>query len=1418
MTLDTLLASLHEKGIQLWVEDGTLRYRAPKGALTPAMRSELQQHKPALLTLLQANPAAQAPAGGAAATQEQYAPLSATQQRIWFIERIQPGSAVYTIHAAVRLTRALDASLLEQSVNFVVQRHAILRTSVQQQHGQPVQRIAPVLRVPLEQHDLRHMPASARARAIHQRLLHTVQQPFNLSVLPLLRVLFLRETEQQAVLALTTHHLIADGWSVQLFLHELVACYQALAQQHPPALPALPLQFADYVRWEQTWRQSSAAAAQLTYWKQQLAAMPDVLALPTDYPRPTQQAFRGAVYSFLLPPELATASQTFSRQARVTLFMLLLAAFQALLARYTQQPDIPVATAISHRPRREFEGLIGPFSNNLILRSHIVLTHSFRVIVQQVREVVSGAFANQDIAFDRLVEELSPRRDPSYNPLFQVMFLLQNALPSSVALHNTPATDAVEPLPEIDPGITRFDLVLLMTETPQGLAGRFEYNTDLFKAATIERMAGHLQTLLASVLAHPDQPIATLPLLTAAEHQQLFTAGQAPRNVLPANLSIEQCIADRAAHRAAAPALVLNDDVVTYGDMERRANQLAHWLRDQGVGADVLVGLWFEREPDLVVAMLAVLKAGGAYLPLDPAYPTARLHLMLVDSGVGILLSRAALCPQVPTTVAQVVSLDTPDMAQVLAQQPTHAPPPQTTGDHLAYVIYTSGSTGTPRGVMLTRRGLLNLAQAQAASFALHEGSRVLQFAALSFDAVVSEIFTTLLAGGTLDLGTSSMVRAGAKLAHLLRERQITAITLPPSVLASLPVLPLPALATLVVAGEACAPQVAQQWAVGRRCINAYGPTETTVCATLGVITSDSPAPEQPLRQPLSIGTPLANLQAYVLDAAMQPVPINVPGELYVGGAGLARGYVKHPARTAAHFVPHPFSTEPGERLYRTGDLVCWREDGTLAFLGRRDQQIKLRGHRIELGDVAAALRAHTAVQDAAVIVREERSGDQRLLAYVVPRQAQGAVPQRAFLDPHALRHDLQTRLPAYMVPSAVVLLDTLPLTPTGKVDRRALAALEPQPALPVPPGDRLTHDSADDALVYELAAIWREVLGVPHVRPQDSFFALGGHSLLLVQMVERVQQHFGQQLPLMALLHGGTVAEMAALLRQPDTAKCASPLVPIQSAGDRPPLFFVHPLVGVVFPYYDLATQLGKVQPFYGLQSVGFDPAQEPHLSVEEMAAAYIRAIQTVQPTGPYNLGGWSLGSLVAFEMAQQLQRAGQPVGSLIVLDTSAPSAVQGNISPIAAVAFFLTMMPRFIWPYVADYGYLLTQDNRAAPLPVPGLLRVLLRRARMASVLRDNARPILTRQPLLKRMWYMMGVNIRVAAAYRAQAYPHSLTLLHTGHPSADPTLGWGGLAAGGVDVRLMSGNHFSLLRQPHVQRVAREIRGILDGSNTP
>jgi thioesterase domain-containing protein/acyl carrier protein len=494
--------------------------------------------------------------------------------------------------------------------------------------------------------------------------------------------------------------------------------------------------------------------------------------------------------------------------------------------------------------------------------------------------------------------------------------------------------------------------------------------------------------------------------------------------------------------------------------------------------------------------------------------------------------------------------------------------------------------------------------------------------------------------------------------------------------------------------------------------------------------------------------------------------------------------------------------------------MVRWREDGTLEFLGRCDHQVKVRGHRIEPGEVEAALLAHPGVRDAVVLVREDRPGDQRLVAYVVPAE-QPAQQAAALLND--VRHDMHARLPAYMAPSAVVALEALPLTPGGKVDRRALAALEPAAPQPVPPANATTERSQDTALIDELAAIWREVLGVPHVGPNDSFFALGGHSLLLVQLVERVQQHFRQELPLVALLQGGTVAQMAAMLRSADITQSVSPLVPIQPAGDRPPLFFVHPLLGIVFPYYDLAAQMGTTQPFYGLQSVGLDPAQEPHLSVEQMAAAYIQAIRTVQPDGPYYLGGWSLGSLVAFEMAQQLQRAGQQVRGLFLLDTSAPGAEHGNIPLMAALMFFLTIMPRFVWPYVADYGYLWMQDSQDRRGPVPGIMRALLRRTRMAAILHDNDRPVLTRQPLVKRMLYIMGVNIRVGAAYRPQVYPHSLTLLHTGsHHIHDTTLGWGELVAGGVDVRPISGNHFSLLRQPHVQGVAREICTIIDRSS--
>jgi amino acid adenylation domain-containing protein len=1042
-------------------------------------------------------------------------PLSSAQAQFWFLEQIAPGSPAQVIAAAAEMRGRLDVAALQQSLNAIVERHAALRTTFGVIDGQPFQQIAPALPLLLSPVDLQALPASERMAEVEQRLRDESRHAFDLQHGPLLRATLLRlhpeGTRDEHVLLLVAHHSIADGWSMGLIFSELVTLYHAFSQQRPSPLADLPLQYVDFALWQRQWLASEAARAELAYWKAQLAGLP-LLDLPTDRPRPATLRFNGAQHRFVLPQHLRQELERLSRREGVTLFTTLLAAFQVLLLRYSGQTDIVVGSPIAQRSHAALEQLVGTFANPLVLRGDLSGNPSVRGLLRRLWQVVLGAYEHQAFPFERLVEALQPRRDPSRHPLFQVAFVLQNMpLPEA----QTPGL-ALRVL-DIDRGAAQFDLKLELIPRQDQLVGWLEYNTDLFAAATIERMQQHLCILLEGFVAAPERPIGELPLLSAEEQRRILDDWNRTAADGPATACIHHVFEAQAARTPDRIALIFGEQTISYAELNRRANQLAHMLQALGAGPEMRVGILLERSPETIVAILGVLKAGAAYLPLDPAYPAGRLRFMLEDSRAGALVTQQRFSEIASMEPARRICLDQ-ERSRIDAQ-PVHNPGSPVSAGNLAYMIYTSGSTGQPKGVLIEHGGVVNMAQAQAATFGVGAGARVLQFASLSFDASVFEIVLALLSGATLCLARSEELLPGPALNKLLHDQAISHATLTPSVLAALPAPrsrdELPALRAIIAAGEECSSEIVTRWAAGRAFFNAYGPTEATVWTTVAHGPLDGSKPP--------IGRPIANKQVYLLDAAQQLVPIGVAGEIYIGGAGMARGYLNRPDLTAERFVPDPFSKEPGLRLYRSGDLARYRADGQLEFLGRIDQQVKLRGFRIELGEIEATLAGHPAVREAAVLLREDRPGTQRLVAYVVPQDGMPAINE--------LRAFLEERLPSSMVPAAIIALESLPLTTNGKLDRGALPAPDNErlaaSASYVPP--RTEQEAA-------IARIWSELLDLAAPGIHDNFFELGGHSLLIVQLQARLHERFGIQLAIVDLFQYPTIHLLAERLSQAAT------------------------------------------------------------------------------------------------------------------------------------------------------------------------------------------------------------------------------------------------------------------------------------------
>ncbi|HSP80286.1 MAG TPA: amino acid adenylation domain-containing protein, partial [Myxococcaceae bacterium] len=878
-------------------------------------------------------------------------PLSFAQQRLWFLDRLQPGSAFYNVPAVVRLEGPLDVEALERGLCEVMRRHEVLRSTFSEGEDGPVQLASPPPERLLARVELQGPDAEEEVRRLAAE---EAMRPFELTRGPLLRATLLRLGDEQHVLLLSMHHIVSDGWSMGVLIREVGALYGAFIDGRPSPLPELPVQYADHAVWQRRWLQGGVLEAQLAWWRQQLEGAPQVLELPADRPRPAEQSFRGALLSTLFPRRLSEDIHQLGQREGATPFMVLMAAFQALLLRYTGQTDMLVGTDIANRHHAETEGLIGFFVNQLVLRGRPSGELTFRELLVQVREAALGAYAHQDLPFEELVKALNPGRSLAHSPLFQVKLILQNAREVALELPGLRLRSEGG-----DSGSAKFDLTVVLVDSEEGLRCLCEYSTDLFDAGTIARLQGHLRTLLEGAVAEPGERLATLPLLTEEERRQLLVEWNGAAGLAPETLCAHQLFEAQVARTPDAVALSFEGRRLTYAELERRANQLAWHLRALGVGPEVVVGLCVERSPELVVGLLGILKAGAAWLPLDPSYPAERLSLMLGDAAVPVLVTEDHLADELPSRGEQLVCLDSD--APVISRQPETPPAVDVTPEHLAYVIYTSGSTGRPKGTLLTHRGLCHMSLALARARALRPESRVLQVASLSFDVSVSEVFPTLLSGACLCLARREAVLPGPSLDGVLREEAITTVALLPTVLAQQEPTGLTALETLVVGGEACTPELARRWGAGRRLVIEYGPTETTISATATW--------EVDFERP-TIGRPLPGVRVYLLDEALRPVPVGVAGELYIAGEGVGRGYLRRPELTAERFLPEPYGEVPGSRMYRTGDLARWRSEGELEFLGRVDRQVKVRGFRIELGEVEAALAAHSAVREAVAVPR----------------------------------------------------------------------------------------------------------------------------------------------------------------------------------------------------------------------------------------------------------------------------------------------------------------------------------------------------------------------------------------------------------------------------------------------------------------
>ncbi len=1655
--------------------------------------------------------------------------LSSAERRLWFVEQLQPGRPLYNLPAAVKITGPLNEDLFEQSLQHLARRHEILRTVFETLDGQPTRRILDEITLPVTR-------VEVSERELQEQLRDHALEPFDLTTGPLLRCVVLRLSENERVVLMVMHHIISDGWSMGLLLRDLTASYEALASGKAPSLPRPAITCADFATWQQDQLTGPAMGRHGEYWKARLGDLPARLQLPTDRPRPAEPTYEGATVEFRWSAELSQRVRRFARRERTTPFVVLLAAWKVVLSRYCRQEDVTVGTAVAGRTRPELEGLVGFFVNTLALRTDMSGDPTFRQVVRRVGETVSGALAHQELPFERLVELLHPKRDPSQAPLLNVSLVMQNmplAFPDNEEVK-------VEPM-HVDTPAAQHDVTLFCWEREGRFCGHAEYATALFEPATIQRLLGSLATLLESGVEDLDMPARRLPIVDPAERQRLLAEFASSEQTTPQAGGCLHELFER--HARSAPdrtAVRCGGRDHTYGQLDEMANRLVGRLHSLGVEPEQPVAVCLPRSVELVGAMLGIMKAGGVYLPIDPQQPTRRLNKMLDDARPAVVVTQQSLIEKFAATAAQVLTIEQ------IAGEPCEVQPlrPGPRPEQLAYMIYTSGSTGRPKGVLIEHRGAVNFVRAQGRVLGVTPEARILQFFSPAFDGSIAEMFSALAHGACLVIGTPDDYLAPDALEELISREQVTVSQFTPSMLRVLRPDGVESLETIVSAGEALDSQLVARWAPGRWFFNAYGPTEATIGACMARL--DGPIGYRP-----TIGRPLENVRIYVLDEQLQPVPIGVPGEICIGGIGVARGYLGRPELSAQRFTANPFAKG---RIYRTGDLGRWLDDGNLQCLGRLDDQVKLRGYRVEPGEVAAVLEEHADVQQAVVTAREDASGSNRLAAYVVPKPARadnsletehfdywrtlidGTLRQtpppsdptfhpagwvsartgrpfpheemRQWVDHHVgrilalrprhvleigcktgmllfrvaphcesytatdfcgetldwlrsavqrkdelrdrvtlhertpdqlddlppgrfdlvvlnsivqfcpsldyllrvlhraeklvapggrlvigdvrnlalaaplacsieaaradqqttcrqllerierrmkqeqellvdpawfetlttrldrldsaevlpkpevlpkqgpaaselvqyrfdvvlhfdqppaqrtesvsdwsapisedlalwqqlqaadpettlgqlrdmdaakpgvagakrsgapdsenlpsgaslrsatshptsatshpasannplataasrrlmgtLREHLAQRLPDYMMPASIVVLDALPQTPQGKLDRQAL----PTPAGERPEGsaDYVAPRDDEEELV---AHVWEWLLGVSPVGVKDDFFELGGHSMLAVRMVAAIERETGRRLPLAALFQQATVEHLARLLREPDACPAESSLIPLGGQGTGRPFFAVHPAGGTVFCYQPLAEHLGSDRPVYGLQAVGIDGVRPPHDDAQQMAAHYAAAIQTVQPQGPYLIGGWSLGGNLAFETARQLAQQGHEIGLLALIDCGAlPPEREPSEDDFLPVIMDL-------FPGGDD----LSLEDLRRMSPEEHQQYFIARATQAGIILPPSASEVGT------HVFDVFKGNLQAMWEYRPRPYPGKITLFASEHQPAgidvarDPMLGWGAWAGEGVELHPIPGRHLDMIKEPTVRILAEKIRQCIE-----
>jgi amino acid adenylation domain-containing protein len=1334
-------------------------------------------------------------------------PLSYEQEQVWLHAQMAPDLPLYNEPVTIHQTGPLDVAVLERSFNEILRRHEAWRTCFTVVDGQPRQVVQPNLTISLPVADLRGLPREEREAEAVRLATEDARASLDLARVPLFRARVVRLDDEEHRLYLTLSHIISDGVALyRVFLPELAALYKAFAAGNSSPLPELAVQYPDYACWQRRCARRETLTEDIAYWRERLGGEIPALYLPADRVRTGPRTFRGSMYPFSLSGSVTRALRLFSQAEGMSTFHVLFASFAALLHRYSGEAVIPVGSVTAVRDHPETQSLLGYFLRTVVLVAHLSGDPSFRELAKRARNTALEALEHDNLPFEHVVHELGTRRDPGHNPLFQAMFSLEPPLPELDASWRLTHTD-------VDTGATKYDLYLELDERSDEILARFHYSTELFDPATVVRMAAHWKALLEGALADPGQCLSELPLLSPAERRQLLAEWNDTGRPYP-QACIHELFEAQVERSPDAVAVVCGDSRLTYRELNERANRLAWRLRKLGVGPEVLVGLCVERSLEMVVGLLAILKAGGAYVPLDPALPQERLAFMLSDAKPRVLLIQQRLQPNMPWA-GNVVPLDADweGMAEESRDNPGECSAP----GNLAYVIYTSGSTGQPKGVQVEHRSVVNLLCSMQRDPGLSGGDVLVAVTTLSFDIAGLEIYLPLITGARLVVATSPVAGDGTLLLALLRQSAATVMQATPATWRLLLEAGWEGSGDLKVlcGGEALPPALSAELTRRSRSVwNLYGPTETTiwssVCRVDGRETGTVP-----------IGRPIANTQIYILDPHLNPVPTGVWGEIYIGGHGVARGYLNQPATTAERFIPDPFGERAGAGLYKSGDLARYLVDGNIEYLGRLDYQVKIRGFRIELGEIEAVLRRHPAVRDAVVLARGEEGGDKRLIAYLLPAQE----PAATIGD---VRGFLSERLPSYMVPAHLVMLDTLPLTPNGKIDRRKMPA--PEDASREQDGAYLEPKSPLEA---QLAQIWEELLGVRPVGTRDNFFDLGGDSLLAVRMLHAIEREVGRRLPLSTLFAGATIEHLAQALLQQQAETFLPPVTAIHPAGSRPPFFFLHGDYNGGFYCLNLARALGPEQPFHALHPHGLG-GRPGRPSIEAMAADHLTTLQSLQSQGPYRLGGYCNGGLIAFEIARRLKAQGQRVDLLVLVDSRVYNTGAGarilralverlgqieGLTPQERLKCFVSLQGRIRGLNERAKRYLrrlcaLDGTPKQRLIRIYSTFRRLLRRLVPESPRERIGAPLsfvvtgLAESPAES----LEEVYQRAVAGYLPRRYAGKIIVFRS-HDAAlgeQPDLGWGAVARE-VDVHPIAGDHFTSITR-HVRSLGERLQDVL------